>query len=115
MKILLSCLNLMRERLKKNIDGLDYYVVLSEVKGLSDQRKGHIGATLEYACCFWTEHLLNTPSNAPGIEGVQEAIGKFFTTSLLFWIEVLSLMGKLEIGVHVLNDVEQWYKLVSCM
>ena len=97
-KILLACLNLMRKRLKKNICGLDHHVILSEVKDLPDLRKDHIGNTLEYACCFWTKHLMNTPGSDTGIEEVQEAIDKFFTTCLLSWIEVLSLMGKLNIG-----------------
>ena len=113
MEILLSCLNLMRERLKKNICGLDYYVTLGEVNDLSDCRKDHIGDTLEYACCFWTKHLMGISHSGPGIEEVQEAIDKFFTTCLLFWIEVLSLMGKLGIGVHALNDIQQWYTSVS--
>ena len=113
--LLHSCLNLMKERLKKNICGLDYHAILSEVKDLSDRRKVHIGDTLEYACCFWTKHLLNISGSGPDIEKVQEAIEKFFTTCMLFWIEALSLMGKLDIGVHALNDVQQWYLLVSCV
>jgi len=115
MKILLSCLNLMRERLKKNICELDYYAILSDVEDLSGCRKDHIGDTLEYACCFWTKQLLCISGSCPGIEEAQEAIDKFFTTCLLFWIEVLSLMGKLDIGVHALNDVQQWYTWVSCI
>jgi len=112
-EIMLSCLNLMRERLKKNICGLDDHAMPSRVKDFSDHQKEHIGDALEYACCFWTKHLLNIPNNGLGVKEVQEAIDKFFTTRLLFWIEVLSLMGKLDIGVHALNDVQQWYTLVS--
>ena len=114
-EILLSCLKLMRERLKKNICGLDDYVILSEVEGLANHRKDHIGDTLEYACCFWTKHLLRTPSNDPGVEEVREAIDEFFKTCLLYWIEVLSLVGNLDVGVHALNNIQQWYMLVSCM
>ena len=112
-EILLSCLNLMRERLKKNICGLDNYTVLSEVEGLPGCQEDHIGGALEYACCFWTKHLLGVSDNGPGVEEVQEAIDKFFTTCLLFWIEVLSLVKKLDIGVYALNDIQQWYTLVS--
>ena len=83
-EILLSCLNLMKERLKKNICGLDDYAILSEVKNISDHQKDHIGDALEYACCFWTKHLLKIPDNSPDIEEVQKAIDKFSTTHLLF-------------------------------
>ena len=112
--ILFSCLNLMREGLRKNICGLDDHAILSEIKDLSS-RRDHIGDALEYACCFWTKHLLRIPSSSLGIKEVQETVDKFFTTCLLFWIEVLSLVGKLDIGIYALNDIQQWYTLVSCM
>ena len=113
-EILLSCLDLMKERLKKNICELDDYTVLSEVKDLSVLQKDHIGDALGYACCFWTKHLLGITSGSSHVEEVQKAINGFFTTHLLFWIEVLSLMGNLNIGVYALNDIQQWYALVSC-
>jgi len=112
-EILLSCLNLMKDRLKKNICELDDYAVLTEVQDLSDRQKDHIGDALGYACQFWTKHLLEIPNSSPDVKKVQQAIDKFFTTHLLFWIEVLSLMGKLGVGVYVLNDLQQWHILVS--
>ena len=114
-EILLSCLNLMKERLRKNICNLDNYAVLSEVEDLSTRRKNHIGDILEYTCCFWTKHLLMIPSDSPRIEEVREAINKFFTTHLLCWVEVLILTGNLDVGVYAVNDVEQWYGLVSAV
>ena len=114
-EILLSCLNLMRERLKKNICELDDYVLLSGVKDLPMRRSTYIGDGLKYACCFWTNHLIRTPGSGSDVGEVQRAIDQFFTTHLLFWIEILSLMGKLDIGVYALNDVQQWYMLVSCV
>ena len=112
-EILLSCLNLMRMRLKKNICNLDDYAVLSEVKDLSAQRRDHIGDALEYACRFWTKHLLGIPATSPHVKKVQEAIDVFFKTCLPYWIEVLALMGNLGVGVYAMNDIEQWYALVS--
>jgi hypothetical protein len=44
---------------------------------------------------------------------VQKAIDKFFTVHLLHWIEVLALTGNLGVGVYAMNDIEQWYDLVS--
>ena len=111
--ILLACLRLMEEKLKKNICNLDDCVVLSEVKTLCTCKKVHIGGGLEYACKFWTKHLLEIPSNGPHTKGVQKAIEKFFTVHLLHWVEVLVITGNLDIGVYAMNDVEQWYNLVS--
>ena len=112
-QILLSCLNLMERKLKRNICGLDDYGDLSSVNDLSAHRKEHIGPGLEYACQFWTKHLVQSPSRGPDAEKVQQAIEKFFTVHLLFWIEVLVLMENLDVCVHSINDVRQWYILVS--
>ena len=112
-EILLLCLRLMGEELKKNICSLDDYAILSEVGDLSTHQKDHIGDALEYACCFWAKHLLGVPGSSPCAEEVQRAIDQFFTAHLLHWIEVLALTGNLGVGVYALNDVEQWYTLVS--
>jgi len=112
-EVLLSCLNVMKERLKRNICHLDDHVDLSKIKDLPTLRTTHIGSTLEYACQFWTNHLAKVSSISHGMEEVHKAIDDFFTTSFLFWIEVLVLTGNLDIGVHALNDIEKWYTLVS--
>ena len=114
-QIFLSCLDLMKKRLRKNICNLEDHAVLSEVKDLSAQKKDHIGYALEYACCFWTKHLLEIPSSSPCVEEVQRAIDNFFTTHLLDWIEVLALTGNLDVGVYAINDVDHWCALVSVM
>ena len=111
-EILLSCLRLMEKRLKKNICNLDDYAILSGVRDLSTN-KDQIGDALEYACQFWTRHLLEIPSSSPHAEEVQKEIEKFFTVHLLHWIEVLALTGNLGVGVHAMNDIEQWCNLVS--
>jgi len=113
--ILLGCLRLMGERLKRNICNLDDYAVVSDVKDLSSQQKASIGDALEYACQFWTKHLLEIPSSSPHIEEVHKAIDKFFMVDLLHWIEVLVLTRNLDVGVYAMNDTEKWYGLVSDM
>jgi len=114
-EILLACLRLMETRLKKNICNLGDHAVLSKVKDLSTQKKAHIGDALEYACRFWTKHLPGIPSSSSHTEKMQKAIKKFFTVHLLHWIEVLALTGNLGAGVCAINDIEQWYNLVSNM
>jgi len=111
-EILLSCLNVMKERLKKNICNLDDHTVLSEVEDLPTQRATYIGGALEYACCFWTKHI-KVSSGGSGAEDAHKAINEFFETSLLFWIEVLILMERLNIGIYALNEIQQWCMLVG--
>jgi len=112
-EILFSCLNLMGERLKRNICNLDDSAVLSEVKDLPTHQKVHVGDALEYACRFWTRHLLSVPSSGSHVGEVWEAVRRFFTVYLLYWIEVLALTGNLDVGVYAMNDVEQWCASVS--
>ena len=112
-EILLLCLRLMGERLKRNICNLNDHAVLSEVGDISARRKDYIGDALEYACQFWTRHLLDTPVTSPCVQELQGAIGQFFTSHLLDWIEVLVLVGNLGAGIYALNDIEQWYTMVS--
>ena len=103
----------MEERLKKNICDLDDYAVPTEVKNFTAHKKIYIGSALEYACQFWTRHLLEIPSNGPHIEEVQKMIEKFFRVHLLHWIEVLALTGHLSVGVYAMSDIEKWYNMVS--
>jgi len=112
-EILLSCLKLMGEGLKRNICNLDDYAILSEIKDLSTYKKDYIGDALEYACHFWTKHLVEIPSSSPFVEEVQRAIDQFFTTHFLHWIEVLVLTRNLGAGVYAINDIEEWYTSVS--
>ena len=103
----------MKKKLKRNICNLDDYASLDEVKDLSTRCKAHIGDVLEYACQFWTKHLLGIQGHDNNVEEVHKGIDEFFATHLLFWIEVLCLTRNLGIGVHALNDVQQWYISVS--
>ena len=113
MEISLSCLNLMEKGLMKNICDLDDHADLRYVYDLSERREECIGDALTYACKFWTKHLVNSLSSGPDAQRVQNAIDKFFTTHLLFWIEVLIVTANLDISVHSINDIQQWYALVS--
>ena len=111
--ILLLCLNLMGERLKRDICGLDDYAICIEAKYISTHKKECLGEALEYSCQFWAKHLAEVPSDGHDVEEVYKAIDRFFATHLLFWIEVLTIMGCLGISVHAINDVQQWYISVS--
>ena len=115
MEILLSSLRLMRKRLKKNICGLDEYALLSEVKDLSACKRVHIGDALEYACQFWTKHLIWVPGDSPHVQEIENTINDFFTMHLLHWIEVLVLIGNLDVGINAMNDIDQWYASVSAV
>ena len=111
-EILFSCLQLMEQKLRRDICDLDGSP-LNKVDDLSDCRKEHIGDVLEYACQFWTKHLMKSPSSGSEAEKVQGEIDKFFKKHLLHWIEVLVVMENLDASVYSVDDIKQWYTLVS--
>ena len=111
-KIPPACLRLMEERLK-DVCNLDDYAVPREIPDFTTCKKAYIGRALEYACRFWTRHLLGIPSSGLHIEEVQNTIENFFRVHLLHWIEVLALTGHLSVGIYAVNDNEQWYNMVS--
>ena len=112
-EILLSCLALIKGRFKMNICGLGDHTILSEMVDVPTRRKEHIGDALEYACQFWTRHLMMVPTGGCDFEEVHEAIKEFFIKYLLFWIEVLVVMGNLNASVYAINNIQQWYISVS--
>ena len=113
-EILLSCLNIMEEKLKRNICNLSDVVDITEIEeDLPRITTTYIGGALEYACRFWASHLAKVPSSGHHSEEVNRSIDKFFMTNFLFWIEVLILTRNLDIGIYALNDIEQWYNMVS--
>ena len=114
-EILISCFNVMKERLKRNICRLDESTILSDIKDLPTLRTTFIGETLGYACQFWTSHLAKVSDVSGGVEEIHRAIDDFFTTNFLSWIEILALTRNLDAAIYGLNDVEQWYTLVSDM
>ena len=113
-EILFSCFNVMKGGLMRNICKLDNWIPLSKVVGLPSRRAAHIGDALGYACRYWSTHLASTAGSNLDVREVWKAIDDFFTTQFLFWVEVLSLTGCLEVGVHALNDIQEWYASVSC-
>jgi len=79
-EILLSCFNVMKKRLKKNICNLDDHILLSEVKDLPEHRIAYIEDALGYSYQFWTNHLISIPGSSKNIDEVGRAIDEFFTT-----------------------------------
>jgi len=92
-EILLSCLNLMKGGLKKNICDLDNYASLDKVEDLPARRKARIGDVSEYACLFWAKHLTEIPSSGHGTKEVCEATDEFSVTRLHFGLRPSSSWG----------------------
>jgi len=101
----IACLEEMVENLRFNICGLeDSRIANADVKGLASRIKENISDALQYSTLYWSNHLCFTPDI--GEERVWDMLRKFFEGPYaLFWVEVLSIMGMLRIGVPSLRKL----------
>ncbi|KAL6229117.1 hypothetical protein BDW75DRAFT_225650 [Aspergillus navahoensis] len=99
-KIALHCLQIMKDRLKRNICGLSSY---GTEKGdinsqIVDQ---HLSADLQYSCRYWVHHLRQSRC------GISEfPVLPFLRTNFLHWLEALSLMGVLSEAVGMIDMLQ---------
>ena len=101
----ISCLDTMIEQLRFNICKLeDSRLMNAEVKDLPLRIKENISDALQYSSTYWSDHLCHTSDeNNKYILG---NLRKFFEgPCVLFWGEVLSVMGMVSIGVPSLRRV----------
>jgi hypothetical protein len=113
MELGITCLKKMIEQLCFNICKLeDSRLANDDVKDLASRIKENISDALQYSCLYWANHLCFTPNT--GDESVWGSLREFFEGPYpLFWIEVLSIMGMLRIGVPSLRKVTSTLLKVS--
>jgi hypothetical protein len=105
MELGIACLEKMVEQLRFNICGLeDSRLANADVIDLASRVKENISDALQYSSLYWSNHLCFTP--AIGERRVWDKLRKFFEGPYaLFWVEVLSIMGMLRIGVPSLREL----------
>ncbi|KEP47128.1 WD40-repeat protein (notchless protein), related protein [Rhizoctonia solani 123E] len=98
-----SCLKLMKRELRFNICQLESsHLLNSQVPDLKLRIQSHIRPTLKYACLHWIDHFICSPNQAK-----VEAITQFMEgPQLMYWIEVLSLLGRLDVAIGGLANLE---------
>ena len=101
----IACLERMVEQLRFNICGLeDSRLANADVKDLASRIKENISDALQYSSLYWSNHLCFTPDIGKG--RVWDKLRNFFEGPYaLFWVEVLSIMGMLRIGVPSLREL----------
>ena len=107
------CLKKMVEQLRFNICQLeDSRLANADVEDLPTRIKENIPDALQYSSLYWSNHLCFTPDT--GDPRVREILREFFEGPRpLFWIEVLSIMGMLRIGLPSLRKVTSTIVKVS--
>ena len=99
-----NCFRLMDEQLQENICGLKYpekYLDNDEIQHLLG---GRISCELHYACLHWATHLFNAEKD----DDLSARLERFSFTHLLHWLEVLSLIGRLEVGYIALDHAKRF-------
>ena len=94
----IACLKTMVEQLRFNICKLeDSRLANANINDLPSRIKEHISDALQYSTLYWSNHLCFTPDK--GDPRVWGKLKEFFEgLYVLFWVEVLSIMGVVLIG-----------------
>ena len=104
----LSCLQTMICQLRFNICELeDSRLANANVEDLQSRIERNVSGALQYSSVYWSNHLCFTPDN--GDRRMWGVLKEFFEGVYpLFWVEVLSILGVVPIGVPSLRRVISW-------
>lgn len=108
-ELLSGCLELMINTLEKNMCKLPDAVTNSEVDDLQERTERHISPALRYACKSWHRHLIDQQSVRKST--ICSTIHRFLGKKLLFWLEVLSVLGAVKDAVDALEAVAKWLEV----
>jgi hypothetical protein len=103
-----ACLRVMRTGLQFNICKLETsHVRNRDIPGLATRVKDTISTSLSYASRFWASHLRAAPFDMTMLKEVKDFIDNHF----LYWLEVLSLTGEVNVARTVLSSVIAWSRV----
>ena len=101
----IACLRVMTSQLRFNICRLeDSRLPNADIRDLPFRVKNHVSDPLQYSCLHWSNHLCSPSDNRDQCVMALGSLKKFFEGLYpLFWVEVLSVMGMVPIGVPSLR------------
>ena len=103
-----GCFNVMKNQLRFNICKLESsFVFDKDVPDLANRKKMFISCGLSYACRYWSEHLVQGGMS----DMVHEKLENFLRHQLLFWMEVLNLEQRIDLGAKILLHVRKSLKV----
>ncbi|OBZ65545.1 Vegetative incompatibility protein HET-E-1 [Grifola frondosa] len=74
------------------------------IKDISARVETHIPLHVQYACLHWATHLCDADRDTE----LADLLRIFGTKKLLFWLEALSMMGRLDVAVLALLKARDW-------
>ena len=102
LELLVGCLRVMNEELKKNMCDLPEGAKNCEVGDLKERREKYIPHALQYACKSWHKHLVGCETLGRTAE-IAPVVHQFLEEKFVFWLEVLSIFGCVRDGVDALQ------------
>ena len=110
-ELLIGCLELMSQRLEKNMCKLPDAVTNHEVDDLQKKTGQYIDHALQYACESWHKHIFDVHV-VPGCKlRITSVLHQFLKKKLLFWLEVLSVLGTVRGAVDALEAAAKWLEV----
>ena len=110
------CFSTMQQSLHFNMCYLpSSFVFDDEVPGLSDTITDTLSPTLQYSSRHWARHLVRAePVKHVNSEadGLSFDLKQFLCDKLLFWIEIMNLIGAKFEMASLLRDAESWLRRV---
>jgi NACHT domain len=107
-RLTLACLETMKHGLQFNICGLESSYHMNE--GISDMEmrvKDNISPHLSYSCWHWADHLGASVYEKDVVMQARE----FMEVQFLFWLEVMSVMGRMDLALRSMSSVMNWMKV----
>ncbi|KIM23706.1 hypothetical protein M408DRAFT_251479 [Serendipita vermifera MAFF 305830] len=103
----LACLQIMKSQLRFNICGLkSSFGRNNDVPDLALRIQENIPQQLSYSACFWANHLSQTIFD----DEVYEYILDFMQNRFLFWLEILSLIKRVNLGSNMARLLVSWLR-----
>ena len=105
--LLFASLRVMKHELRFNICKLESSNVLhDDIPDMQMRVHDNIPMHLEYACSFWTNHIQICGFDVH----IAEEVEHFMTNQFLYWLEVMSLLRKMNQVTQGLRSVITWSK-----
>jgi hypothetical protein len=103
-----NLLRIMQNELKFNVCKLPTsYLRNGEMPGIQERLHRYISTHLRYSCRFWAEHIAGTSFNLD----LDQEVRNLLLDKLLFWLEVLSLLGMVGHASRALSRIIAWTKV----
>ena len=108
-RLLIGCLQLMEQRLEKNMCRLPDAMANFEVDDLKARTERYVNPALRYACELWHKHLID--SDATHVLEIVPVLHRFLERKFIFWLEVLSVLGTIRDAVDALDVSADWLEV----